>query len=68
MKSFKEIITEDVKKDVERLVNTIANADNFKAMIAWNEYDDSRPGAKFDAKHLKKAKQIMTKFKISASK
>lgn len=69
MITFEEYnISENMKKRVESLADTIANADNVKAMIAWNEYDDSRKGAKYDAKYLKKAKEIITKYKISVSK
>jgi hypothetical protein len=64
MKTFKTHLHENISKRVDSLVNTIAKSDNFKAMIAWNEYDDSRKGAKYDQKHLKKAKEIITKFKI----
>jgi hypothetical protein len=68
MKSFKQIINENIHKRVESLVGTIADSGNFKAMVAWNEYDDTRKGAKFDAKHLKKAKEIMTKYKVKVTK
>ena len=68
MNTFTQHLNENMKKRVESLVNTIAQADNVKAMIAWNEYEDSRKGAKFDAKHLKKAKEVIVKFKISVSK
>jgi hypothetical protein len=68
MKTFTQHLTENVHKRVESLVNAIAQSDNVKAMIAWNEYEDTRKGAKFDAKHLKKAKEIMTKFKVKVTK
>jgi hypothetical protein len=68
MNTFRQHLTENMKKRVESLVNTIAQADNVKAMIAWNEYEDSRKGAKYDAKYLKKAKEVITKFKISVTK
>ncbi len=68
MNTFKQHLTENMKKRVESLVNTIAMSDNVKAMIAWNEYEDTRKGAKFDAKHLKKAKEIMMKFKVKVTK
>jgi hypothetical protein len=68
MKGFKQIINENMKKRVESLVGAIADSGNFKAMVAWNEYDDTRKGAKFDEKHLKKAKEIMTKYKVKVTK
>ena len=68
MKTFTQHLTENMKKRVESLVNAIAMSDNVKAVISWNEYEDSRKGAKFDAKHLKKAKEIMTKYKVKVTK
>jgi len=61
-------LNENMKKRVESIINTIDSSKNKNAMIAWNEYEDTRKGAKYDSKHLKKAKEIVTKFKISVSK